>query len=129
MTEYSDKRNWPDVQVQTSELKVFIAILILSSYNILPRTHMYWSRSADVFREAVSNAMRWDRFDNIKTCNTSELDTSDNYTKLRPLIQHLQTKFMLHFLPSKNISHNEPMEYFRKHKCKQAIRNKLVWFS
>ena len=132
MTKYSMKRNWPDVQVQSSELKVFIAVLILSGYNPLPRTHMYWSKSADVFNEAVSNAMRRDRFDIIKKClhfNTSDINTSDKYTKLWPLIHHLQKKFMLHFVPTNTISHDEAMvEYFGKHGCKQVIRNKPVRF-
>lgn len=132
MTKYSAKRNWPDVNVQSSELQVFLAILILSGYDPLPRTHMYWSRSADVYNEAVSNAMRRDRFEHIKKClhfNSSNLDTSDKYTKLRPLIQHFKKKFMLHFVPNMNISHDEAMiEYFGKHGCKQAIRNKPVRF-
>ena len=93
---------------------------------------MYWSKSADVFNEAVSNAMRRDRFDIIKKClhfNTSDINTSDKYTKLRPLIHHLQKKFMLHFVPTNTISHDEAMvEYFGKHGCKQAIRNKPVRF-
>ena len=129
---YSNKKNCPDAPVQTSELKVFIVRLILSGHNTLPRTLMYWSRSADVFGEAVSNAMRRDRLDNIKKCshfNTSELVTSVKYTKLRPLIQQLQTKFMLHFVPSKNMSNDEAMvEYFGKHGYKQVIRNKPVRF-
>ena len=61
--------------------------------------------------------------------NASTLDTADKYTKLQSLVQHVQTKFMLHFVPTKNISHNEAMvEYFSKYGCKQVIRNKPVRF-
>ncbi|KAF2357186.1 PiggyBac transposable element-derived protein, partial [Trinorchestia longiramus] len=36
---------------------------------------------------------------------------------------------MLHFVPTKNVSHDEAMvEYFGKHGCKQAIRNKPIRF-
>lgn len=133
MTKYSLKRNWPDVQVQISELKIFLAILLLTGYNTLPQKHMYWSKSDDVYNSAVANAMRRDRFDIIMKCmhlNASDVsDTSDKYIKMRPLIVHLQKKFMEHFVPSKNISHDEAMvKYFGKHGCKQAIRNKPIRF-
>ena len=69
MTLYSMKKNWPDINVQKSELKVFIAILLLTRYSFLPRKPLYWSKSPDVFNEAISYAMRRDRFDNImKPC-------------------------------------------------------------
>ena len=36
---------------------------------------------------------------------------------------------MLHFVPSQHISHDKAMiEYFGKHSCKQAIRNKPIHF-
>ena len=37
---------------------------------------------------------------------------------------------MLHFVPSQHISHDEAMvEYFGKHSCKLAIRNKQIRFA
>ena len=38
MTQYSIKRNWLDINVSTSELKVLLAILLATKYNTLPRT-------------------------------------------------------------------------------------------
>ena len=58
-----------------------------------------------------------------------QIDLDDKYSKLRPLISSLPKKFMLHFVPSQHISHDEAMvEYFGKHSCKQAIRNKPIRF-
>ena len=46
---------------------------------------------------------------------------------IRRLIQDLQGKFMQHFVPSKDISHDEAMgEYFGQNCSKHAIRNKPV---
>ena len=63
------KKSWPDINVQKSEPKVSIKILFLTGYSFLPRKPLYWSKSPDVFNEAISNAMRRDRFDKImKPC-------------------------------------------------------------
>lgn len=77
--------------------------------------------------------MVMDRFDSIKKClhfnATTDQDKNYRYTKLRPLITHLQEKFMEHFIPSQCISHDEAMvKYFGKHECKQSICNKPIRF-
>ena len=65
------------------------------------------SESEDVYNEAISNAMRLDRFDKIMQSlhfNANVIiDKRDKYAKLRPLLQHLQKKFMLHYVPSLSI--------------------------
>ena len=133
MTKYCLTKNYPPINVSLNEMKVFFAILIVSGYNVLPRRHMYWSHTEDVYNEAISNAMRRDRFDKIMQSlhfNANVIiDKQDKYAKLRPLLQHLQKKFMLHYVPLQSISHDEAMiEYFGKHSCKQAIRNKPIRF-
>lgn len=130
---YCLSNNWTDAKITSKELRVFIAILIVSGYNILPSKALYWSSSPDMRNKAVCDAMRRDRFDVIMKClhflPNNELDKTDKYSKLRPLITSLQKKFMLHFIPTQNISHDEAMiEYFGKHGCKQAIRNKPIRF-
>ena len=57
------------------------------------------------------------------------LDKNDKYSKIRPLLDYLQDKFLEHFVPSQKISHDEVMiEYFGRHDCKQAIRDKPIRF-
>ena len=77
--------------------------------------------------------MRRDRFDAIMTClhfNAAvNLDKSDKFAKLRPLMTHLQKKVMENLVPTQCISHGEAMvEYFGKHSWKQSIRNKPIRF-
>ena len=77
--------------------------------------------------------MRRDRFDDIMKYlhfhPNYNLDKYDKYCKLRPLVAHLQQKFISHFVSSSYISHDEAIvEYFGKHLCKQAIKNKPIRF-
>ncbi len=130
---YSLSKNWSDPKITADEMKVFLGILIVSGYSSLPSKAMYWSSGDDMRNLAVYQAMRRDRFDTIMKClhfhPNSQLDMQDKYTKLRPLTIDLQKKFMLHLIPTKCISHDEAMvEYFGKHSCKQAIRNKPIRF-
>ena len=43
--------------VSIDELKVFLAIIMLSGYVSLPRRAMFWGKESDVHNELVSNAM------------------------------------------------------------------------
>ena len=44
-------------------------------------------------------------------------------------MEHLQEKILEHFVPTQYLSHDEAMvEYFGRHSCKQAIRNKPIRF-
>ena len=95
--------------------------------------HLYWSKTTDTYNEAISKAIRRDRFKKIMRYlhfNASDShNKSDKFVKLRPLISHLQNRFMDNFVPQQNISHDEAMvEYFGRHSCKQAIRNKPIRF-
>lgn len=132
-TEYGLSKNWPNINLTKNELKVFFAILIVTGYNPLPSKALHWSRNESFRNEAIYKAMRRDRFDTIMKClhfhPNTELDKGDKYSKIRPLIKHLQKKFMEHFIPSENISHDEAMiAYFGKHSCKQSIRIKPTRF-
>ncbi|KAJ6643847.1 PiggyBac transposable element-derived protein 3 [Pseudolycoriella hygida] len=133
-TEYSLSKNLPDISLSKVELRAFFGILILSGYNRLPGKPMYWNSDKDMRNEAVAETMRRDRFDKIMqalhfTSNTN-LDQSDKFAKLRPVIYHLQKQFMRNFMPTDEaISHDEAMvEYFGNHGCKQAIREKPIRF-
>lgn len=90
VTKYCLMKNWPDIFVSINELKVFLAILIVSGYNSLPSKSMYWSHDPDLHNKAIGDAMRRERFDSIKKClhfnATTNQDKNDKYNKLRPLI-------------------------------------------
>ena len=46
-----------------AEIRLFLAILLLSGYNSLPRRSMYWETRSDSHNECVANAMPRNRFD------------------------------------------------------------------
>ena len=61
--------------------------------------------------------------------DNNKLDKNDKYSKIRPLLDHLEEKFIQHFIPSQTISRDEAMiQYFGRHSGKQAIRNKPIRF-
>ena len=132
-TLYCLKNNWPNLNVSKEEIKVFLGILIVSGYNTLGSKRVYWSTGNDLRNHAICEAMRHDRFELIMKClhfkDNDDLDKNNKYSKLRPFLDHIQEKFMQNFVPSQKISHDEAMiEYFGRHSCKHAIRNKPIRF-
>ena len=130
---YCQSKNISAPPVTKDEMKVFFAILIVSGYAPLSSKVLFWNSNDDLRNNAVYMAMRRNRFDHIMRIlhfsDNIEINPDDKYTKLHPLISSLQQIFMLHFVPSQHISHDEAMvEYFGKHSCKQAIRNKPIRF-
>ncbi|XP_064116478.1 piggyBac transposable element-derived protein 3-like [Macrobrachium nipponense] len=115
------------------ELKVFLGILLLSGIVPVLSRRLYWKNFPVTRNEAVYSAMEKDRFDKIMQfihlADNTNLDDSDKYAKLRPLIRLLSTRFLSHFQPEQHLSHDEAMvEYFGRHGCKQCIRNKPIRF-
>ena len=126
-------KNWPNLSVTKEEIKVFLGILVVSGYNPLGSIRDYWSTGDDLRNNAMYKAMRRYRFEVIIKCphfkDNNKSDKYDKYSKIRPLFDHLEEKFIQHFIPSQKISHNKAMiQYFGRHSCKQAIRNKPIRF-
>ena len=117
---YRQSKNIIAPAVTKAEIKFFFSILIISGYVPLPSKAYFWNSGNDLRNNAVYMAMRRNRFDHIMRIlhfkDNLQIDLDDKYSKLRPLISSLQKKFMLHFVPSQHISHDEAMvEYFGKH--------------
>lgn len=120
------------LELSIEEMYCFIGILFLSGYAPLPRRKMYWEDSDDVRSVLVSKSMRRDRFFKIfkylHFCS-DDLDSTDKFTKIRPLIIALNERFIKYTPVQKNMSIDESMiPYFGRHGCKQFIRNKPVRF-
>ena len=114
-------------------MKIFMAILILSGYNVLPRKQLYWSVDKDVHNPFVANAMSRNQFNEILSCLhfTSQTESqTDKFFKLRPLIEHLSQKFLKYFHPKgPECDVDEAMiAYYGKHGCKQFIKGKPIRF-
>lgn len=115
------------------EFQTFLAILLLSGYNQLPRRHLYWSRSSDCHNAAVSSAMSRNRFysmmQNLHLADNSNLDPSDKLTKIRNFYSLLNEKCLLYFPAGRELAVDESMiPYFGHHSSKQFIKGKPIRF-
>ncbi|XP_068245431.1 piggyBac transposable element-derived protein 3-like [Palaemon carinicauda] len=102
-------------------------------YHTLPSPRLYWSLDADVGVELVAKAMSRYRFEEIlrflPSTDNQALNKDDKRAKIRPLMNHLNTKVAMAYPMDQHISLDEAMiEYFSWHGCKQCIRNKPVRF-
>ncbi|XP_068222212.1 piggyBac transposable element-derived protein 3-like [Palaemon carinicauda] len=130
---YATLKGETDFLVTKDEMKVFIGILIVSGIVPVSSQRMFWRNSSVTKNEAVYQAMRRRRFEQIMQFihfpDHSKLDTTNKYAKVRPLVRHLTKKFIEHFQPVKSLSHDETMvEYYGKHGCKQCTRMKPIRF-
>lgn len=94
---YSLLKNLPDSKVSIEEMKVFIGILIVSGYNVLPTKRSYWENSKDMKNVLVAESMRRDRFLQICRClhfaSNENIDYNDKMYKLRPIVDYLKKSF------------------------------------
>lgn len=118
--------------VSVHELKLFFAILLVSGYSSLPRRDMYWSLDVDVRNDAIASAMSRNRFRdilrNLHFADNTALPENDKFGKVRPLIIHLNDKFLKYLSEdTTDIDVDESMvPYFSHHSCKQRIQGKPI---
>ena len=103
--------------VSLQDMKTFFGILLFSGYHLLPSRRMYWSVHEDYRVAPVAQAMSRNRFKDILRFlhfnNNQRLDTTDKMTKLRPLMDRLNKKFMMAYLKQKQMDLDEAMiKYF-----------------
>ena len=108
------------------KLKSFIAILVLSGYNKLPRQKMYWQRREDNHNRMVTALMTKNEFKESKhflhLADNENLDKTDRFAKVRPLFDAVNKQCVAHYKPEQHISVDESMKpYFGKHGAKQYI--------
>ncbi|XP_046686779.1 piggyBac transposable element-derived protein 3-like [Homalodisca vitripennis] len=119
--------------VSIEEMRIFMAILFLSGYCIVPRKRMYWELSPDTHHDTVSKAMSRNKFEEIlryfHVCDNANLDVSDKFAKIRPLWNMLNERWLQAYPGDANISIDESMvPYFGRHGAKQHIHGKPIRF-
>ena len=77
--------------------------------------------------------MSHDRFEEIMKYihfnDNTQLDPEDKYSKIRPLMDHLNMKFTNAFCKEEDVDVDESMvPYYGRHGCKQFLRNKPIRF-
>jgi Transposase IS4 len=118
--------------VTSEEIRLVLAILLISGYVPLVNRRMFWESGEDTHNEAVSSALPLNRFEELlrflHVCDNNNLDASDKMAKLRPLFDMLN-KFMQHWPVEQNVSVDESMvPYYGRHSSKQFIRGKPIRF-
>ncbi|KAJ4437681.1 hypothetical protein ANN_17826 [Periplaneta americana] len=75
--QYAEKKNRVG-DCSENEMMVFLAVVLLSGYVVVPRRRMYWHGKQDSHNELVSNAISRDRFDfimmNWHVCDNDDLE-------------------------------------------------------
>ena len=94
---------------------------------------MFWEQASDVHNELVCSLMSCDRFEEIMKYihfnDNTHLDPEDKYSKVRPLMDHLNMKFVDTFCREEELDVDESMvPYYGRHGCKQFIWNKPIRF-
>ena len=86
---YALQRNH-HLNVTLEEMKVYVAILLLTGYMTPKNIRMYWEIKQDVHNQAVADAMRRNRFLEIHqylhTCDNLHLLPNDKFAKLESYI-------------------------------------------
>ena len=131
---YALQRNH-HLNVTLEEMKVYVAILLLTGYMTPKNIRMYWEIKQDVHNQAVADAMRRNRFLEIHqylhTCDNLHLLPNDKFAKLESYFSRLNKSFLKNFekVFSREIAIDETMvPYYGRHSCKQHIHGKPIRF-
>ncbi|KAF9410214.1 hypothetical protein HW555_010651 [Spodoptera exigua] len=120
-------------RITTTDIKHFIAILLLSGYNSVSRYRMYWEQRVDCSFPTVAALMSRNRFEDLlryfHVADNNNLDPSDKFAKVRPLWKLLNARWVKYYPGDKNLSIDESMiPYYGKHGTKQHIHGKPIRF-
>ena len=120
-------------ELTAENMKLFLAVLLLSGYAILPRRRMYWEQQPDVLNEAVSRAMPRKKFEDmlryLHVADNKSLGEGDRFAKVRPLLAQLNERWLMFKPPDSHLSIDESMiPYYGKHGAKQHIHGKPIRF-
>lgn len=115
------------------DIKCFLAILLVSGYNQVPRVKMYWETKDDVMNQAISQAMPRNKFLNIMrclhVCDNADLDKNTKFAKVVPLWNMMNKRFLKYFVGDANLCIDESMiPYYGRHSAKQHIHGKPIRF-
>nr|XP_023012649.1 piggyBac transposable element-derived protein 3-like [Leptinotarsa decemlineata] len=127
---YSIQKNRPG-DISLNEIKCFFGVLLLSGYHYFSRRSLYWESNDDAGSKLVTSAISRNRFNfimqNIHCNDNTILNVSDKFSKIRPLVEALNKRFIT-FAPVQEChSIDETMvPYFGRHGSKQFIKGKPI---
>lgn len=120
-------------QMNVDKLRLFIGLLLASGYVPLPRRRLYWEHQPDVHNEASLTAMSRNSFEEmlcfLHLSDNHNLEQNDKFAKVRPLLRHLNERWLLYAPPDSNLSIDESMiPYYGRYGAKQHIHGKPIRF-
>ena len=120
--------------ITASNIRVALAIMMLSGYSSVPDRRLYWCRDGDVCNTLVAQGMRRDTFEQLlrvlHLAGSSKMNSNkpDTYYKVRPLFEIANSNNKL-LPPPEELSIDKCMvPYYGHHPTKQFIRDKPVRF-
>lgn len=108
--------------------------MLLSGYCPAARNRLYWdSGIIDTHHQGVAQSMSRKRFQEIlkyfHVADNNSLNVNDKFTKVRPLLNMLNSKWLQYYPKDSYIRIYESMvKYFGRHGAKQHIHNKPIRF-
>lgn len=122
-----------NLNFKPEEVRVFLAILLVSGYSQVPRYRMYWEQSPDCHNAAISEAMPRNRFCQIMryihVCDNNNLINNDRFAKIAPLWKLVNERWLKYFPGEMNVCVDESMiPYFGRHGAKQHMHGKPIRF-
>ena len=130
---YARHKGNHSLMMTIKKLKSFIAILLLSGYNKLPRQEMYWQRREYCQNRVATALMTKNEFEDCKQflhlADNENLDKTDRFGKVRPLFDAINKQCVAHYRPERHLSVDESIvPCFGKHGAKQYIHGKPIRF-
>ncbi|XP_061677877.1 piggyBac transposable element-derived protein 3-like [Syngnathoides biaculeatus] len=128
---YARQKGRLGFKMTASELKLCIAVFLISGYNPLPRKRMYWENAEDVRNEAIASSFPYERFEellrHLHFADNTKLNRDDKMSKLRPLIAMLNERFLQFWPCTQSINVDGLMvPYYGRRSAKQFIQNKPI---
>jgi len=122
-----------DLHLQMHDLNIFIAILMVSSFNKRKSQRDYWSKDPFLSCEVVSSAMARDTFENIKSklkySKSDDNNSDDKGWRVRALLTMFQKNILYFGIWRTALSIDEMMvKSYARTSLKQFIRGKPIRF-
>ena len=109
-------------QISVADLKAFLGFILLMGLNSFPSVEDYWRKSEVYHYSPIAGRISRDRFREINrylhfadnsTLSAPGSPSYDRLGKVRPLVEHLQSKFSAVYNPSKELAIDEAMIKFQ----------------
>ena len=128
---YAVQHDKGNLNILENEIRIFIAVLLLSGYCKVPYRDLYWADAPDTQNEAVSCAISRNRFleilSNFHLADNTQI-TEDRYYKVRALFEKLSFNFKQYGSFVNHSVDESIIPYYGKRGTKHFIRRKTTRF-